>query len=179
MNVRNRNWCFTSFIKPEPNYDKIQYMVYQKEIGEETQREHYQGYVEFRDKCSIKQIKQLFNNNSLHVEPRRGTQQQAINYCKKKNTQIESPVEYGEPKKPGKRTDLDDILNDVNDGCTMEEILNNHGGNALRIINCVEKAMKVKHKLYALDDYIKLQRKQNKDKLDEKIEDELYDKLYK
>lgn len=178
MNARSRNWCFTSSIKPEPNTERIQYMVYQKEIGEKTKREHYQGYVELNDKLSLKQLKLIFNDNTIHVEPRRGTQEQAINYCKKNDTRIEDPVEYGEPKKAGRRTDIDEILSDVNDGCTMEEILNTHGGNALRIINCVEKAMKVRHKLYALDDYIRLQRKENKDPLDEKLDDDLYKKLY-
>lgn len=178
MNARNRNWCFTCFERPNPDKSKLSYMVYQKEECPTTGREHYQGYVEFTDKHSIRTIKKIFNNEKIHLEVRRGTQEQAINYCKKKETQIEEPIEYGTKKMQGKRSDIDAILDDVNEGDTMEEILASHGGNALRIINCVEKAMKVKHGLYALDDYIKLQRKERKDPLDEKIDDELYKKLY-
>lgn len=63
----------------------------------------------------------------------------------------------------------------------MKEILSNHGGNALRMIHCIEKAMKVKHGLYPLDDYIELHRKRPSqwDRLDEKIDDDLYKLLYK
>lgn len=190
MNVRTRNWCFTSFTEPKPDTSGIQYLVYQKEIGEKTKREHYQGYVEFRDKQSIRTIKRIFGNESLHLEPRRGTLEQASSYCnkndplyvekhkKKLEDAIGEPFIFGEPKKQGKRSDIGAILDDVNEGDTMEEILATHGGNALRIINCIEKAMKVRHRLYALDDYIRLQRKEKMDPLDEKIDDDLYKKLY-
>ena len=178
MYARSRNWIFTSFIMPKPDTERVQYMVYQKEIGKETKREHYQGYVELKSKIGLRQLKLIFNDSKLHLEPRRGTQQQAIDYCTKKDTREEEPVFFGTAKKQGKRSDIDEILNDVNEGDTMEEILNNHGGNALRIINCVEKAMRVKHKLYALDDYIRYNRKEKKDKLDEKIIDDLEKKLY-
>lgn len=179
MNVRSRNWVFTSFIEPKPNTESIQYLVYQKEIGKKTKREHYQGYVELTDKFSGKLVKKLFRDDTIHIEPRRGTQQQAIDYCKKSDTRADKPVEYGEPKKQGKRNDIEEIMEDIENGHTMKEILSNHKGNALRMIHCIDKALRVKHNLYALDDYIKLQRKENKDKLDEKIEDDLYNKLYR
>lgn len=178
MNGRSRNYCFTSYVVPKPDTTKVQYMVYQKEECPTTKREHYQGYVELVDKLSIKQVKSIFDNNALHLEIRRGTQQQAIDYCTKSDTRVDEPVHYGEPKKPGRRTDLDEILSDVRDGATVGEILTNHGGNALRIINCIEKAVKIQHRLYALDDYIRLQRKENKDPLDEKMDDDLWKKLY-
>ena len=179
MHARVRNWCFTSFVKPEPNTDKIQYMVYQKEKCPKTQREHFQGYVEFGDKQRMQSVKTIFNDNTLHVEPRRGTQRQAIAYCKKAESRIEDPVEFGEAKSQGQRTDLDEIYDDIEDGCTMKEILSSHGAKALKYLHCVEKAMKVKHDLFALDDYILVTRKKKKDKLDDVIEDKLYKHLYK
>lgn len=179
-NARIRNWVFTSFIKPEPDTCHVQYMVYQKEVGKETQREHYQGYVEFNDKYSMRSIKGIFANSSLHLEPRRGTQEQAIAYCKKADTRIEDPVEFGTPKKQGKRSDIAEIMEDIQDGQTMKEILCDHKGNALRMIHCIDKALRVQHGLYAMDDYILLQRKgSKKDRLDEKIEDDLFKQLYK
>lgn len=180
-NVRVRNWCFTSFAVPECDTERIQYMVYQKEIGKETKREHYQGYVEFKDKFSMLGVKKLFGDRSLHLEPRRGTQEQAIQYCKKDETRaggLEDIYEFGSPKKQGKRNDIEEIMDDVEQGQTLREILLDHKGNALRMIHCIDKALRVKHGLFALDDYIKLQRKENKDKLDEKIDDDLYKKLY-
>lgn len=178
-NVRIRNWVFTAFTKPEPCTEHIQYMVYQKEIGKETQREHYQGYVEFNDKFTMRSVKRIFGNESIHLEPRRGTQEQAINYCKKEDTRADDPVEFGTKKKQGKRSDIAEIMEDIDEGQTMKEILHDHGANALRMIHCIEKAQKVKHGLSALDDYILLQRKLKKDPLDEKIEDDLFKQLYK
>lgn len=179
---RVRNWCFTSF-QDEPKFEEsvMTYMIFQKEKGNKTNNEHYQGYIEFNQKMTMKGIKIIMNDNKIHLEPRRGTQKQAIDYCKKEDTRIGEPKEFGTPKKQGKRSDIDDILFDVNEGDTMKEILSNHGGNALRMIHAIEKAMKVRHNLFALDDYILLQRKEEntKDKLDEKIEDDLYKMLYK
>lgn len=179
MNVRIRNWIFTSFTEPKPNTEHIQYMVYQKENGKKTQREHYQGYVELKDKYTRDRVKEFFGDRTLHLEPRRGTQKQAIDYCTKEDTKIGEPVHFGTAKKQGKRNDIDEIMEDIEDGHTMKEILTNHKGNALRMIHCIDKALRVKHELYALDDYIKLQRKEKKDKLDEKIENDLYKSLYK
>lgn len=176
----SRNWCFTAFKKPNlVSTTDIKYMIYQPEICPTTKKEHYQGYVELINACSMRTIKRILNDEQVHVEPRRGTQKQAIEYCKKEESRNGETFEYGTPKKQGKRSDLDEIMIDIEEGHTMKEILTNHGGNALRIIHCIEKAMKVKHELFALDDYIKLQKKKNKDPLDEKIEDDLYKMLYK
>lgn len=177
-NVRSRNWCFTGFVKPEPTLDKVQYMVYQKELCPTTKREHWQGYAEFDSKQSMRGVKLIFNDQKLHLEKRKGSQEQAREYCMKIDTRIEEPYEYGEMKDQGHRSDLDQIWEDVNNGDTMKEILNNHKGNALRCIHAIEKAVKIRWDLSALDGYIKLQRKEKKDPLDEKIDDELFKKLY-
>lgn len=179
MNARIRNYCFTSYTVPKPDLSKIQYMVYQKEKCPETGREHYQGYVEFPDKHKLGGVKDIFNDRTLHLEGRRGTQKQAIDYCQKEKSRLEKPFIYGTPKNQGHRSDMDEIWDDIDEGLTMKEILANQKGNAVRMIHCIEKAMKVRHDLCPLDDYIKLKAKAKHDKFDELILEKLEKMLYK
>lgn len=175
-----RNWCFTSYKMPnilDTGY--IQYYIYQEEECPSTKRRHWQGYIEFKDKQSIRGIKLLFNDMTIHLEPRKGTQEQAIAYCSKLDTRIKEPVIFGVPKKQGKRSDIEEIMQDIEEGATMKEILIHHRGNALRMIHCIERAMISQHDLSMLDQYILIKRKRNKDKLDEKLEDDYEKKLFR
>ena len=47
-------------------------------------------------------VKKLFDINFIHLEIRRGTQQQARDYCQKHDTRVDGPWEYGTPHKAGK-----------------------------------------------------------------------------
>lgn len=107
---RLRNFVFT-INNPECELefeDWMGYLVFQKERGENG-TEHFQGYCEV--KGSAKTLNWLKNHWSgvAHIEPRRGTQAQAIEYCKKQDTRIDGPWEYGEAKEQGKRTDLEQL----------------------------------------------------------------------
>ncbi len=109
MSQRFRSICFTSY-QNEITYDqeKVQYIVFQREICPDTKKEHWQGYCELKSQMRMKAIKKMFNDNTLHIEDRKGSQEQAITYCKKDDTRKsgEEPHEYGEPKKAGRRSDL-------------------------------------------------------------------------
>lgn len=48
---------------------------------------HFQGYVEFSSKLSLSSVK-LFLGSRAHIEPRAGTQDQAIAYCGKVRTML-------------------------------------------------------------------------------------------
>lgn len=61
------------------------YIVYQQEIGVDTATVHLQGYIELFGQQSVRQIKTKYNAR-MHIERRRGSQQQAIDYCKKQDT---------------------------------------------------------------------------------------------
>lgn len=98
---RDRNWCFTSWTEPTWHLNvTYKYLTYGLEICPETKREHYQGYVEFALKKSLKQLKLL--DEKAHWEPRKGTQQQAIEYCHKDG----KITELGTRSQQGKRSDL-------------------------------------------------------------------------
>ena len=102
-----RNFCFTlnNPTEEEREYfrnfqlgDFFVYLIYQEEKGENG-TVHFQGYVELREKQRITWMKAHFNNNA-HFEPRMGTQEEAINYCRKEETRVEGGQsgEFGQPK---------------------------------------------------------------------------------
>jgi len=113
-----RNWLFTlNHPDAQLELDGVQYAVWQKEIGENG-TPHYQGYIEMDRVCRLSAMKKLIPR--AHFEPRRGTQQQAIDYCTKQETRVEGPFSIGEPKKQGERTDLKAAAELVLNGCAAD-----------------------------------------------------------
>nr|WAE42283.1 MAG: replication associated protein [Cressdnaviricota sp.] len=112
--IKNRNYCFTIFnINNIPNAEEIpeiSFLIFQEEECPETKRHHLQGYVEFNQPLTMGQIKKIFNDKTMHLEIRRGSQEEAIIYCSKEETRIGKTITYGTPAQQGKRTDLDCLL---------------------------------------------------------------------
>lgn len=158
--LRAYNWCFTSFKESAPDLGKVggvvAYMVYQLEKCPSSEKKHWQGYLELNAALSMSSVKKLLNDKCMHLEVRRGTQEQAINYCKKRESRAPdaSPVEWGEPKRQGKRTDLDTIVDCIESGMTMREILLLYRGNALRHLGMVERGLRCFHNRCDIDDHI-------------------------
>lgn len=106
---RNRNWCLTLNNYSEndiiilKNNNKISYGILGKEVGKENNIPHIQGYLEFNCPMGLAGLKKI--HDKIHWEERKGTQEQAINYCKKDN----NFEEFGIKKVAGKRTDLMNI----------------------------------------------------------------------
>lgn len=85
------------------------YMVYQLERGEQG-TEHFQGYVEFRTRRTLAAAKRLLGQERAHLERRRGTRNQAIDYCKKEESRVSGPWEHGQSSsRQGRRTDIDEF----------------------------------------------------------------------
>lgn len=76
--------------------------MFQAEVGEETNTPHFQGYVEWKQKKTFTAAKALLGGDKVHLEARRGTQQQAIDYCSKEDTRVDGPWYHGTPKKQPK-----------------------------------------------------------------------------
>lgn len=92
---RVRAWVFTLNNYEEEDEGRIalmgaQYTVYGKEIGESGTK-HLQGYMYFSNKKSMKQLKKGLPK--AHWEPRRGSHEQAREYCVKDGV----VTEYGTP----------------------------------------------------------------------------------
>lgn len=155
-----RNYCFTAFEKPEIILTSpfIQYIIFQEEEAPSTGRRHWQGYIELTRPCDFNQVHQLLGCN-CHLEPRKGTQLQAIEYCRKLETKIGGAFEFGKPKMQGNRSDLDGIYDAIFDGMTSRDILIEFQATAIKYISCINSALKSFHNLNLIDDYIELKRK--------------------
>ncbi len=131
MPARLRNVCFT-LNNPEGliefNEAKMHYLVYQEEVGE-SGTHHFQGYCEFKTQTLLPAVKTMLGGNP-HIEARRGTQAQAIAYCKKDDTRVahEVPHEHGTPQvqTPGKRNDLVAFKEDVMAGKRKRDLVDDH-----------------------------------------------------
>lgn len=129
---RYRCWMFTLF--DEPNYEhwkeqaeKIQYLIGQKEVCPSTGKEHFQGYVELKDKAyGMRSVKQILGSNNVHLERRRGNQESAIAYVTKEETRIQNsvgPYILGNKKIQGKRNDLETAVAMVKEGSKVVEVV--------------------------------------------------------
>jgi len=125
---RVRAWCFTlnnytvgdvTFFSETLSKD-ASYLVVGKEVGE-SGTPHLQGYVEFTNARRGSAMRKLFGGKA-HWEVRRGTPEQASDYCKKDNVF----VTFGTLSEQGKRTDLDDVADLVEEGATIKEIASSH-----------------------------------------------------
>lgn len=103
-----RNFCFTlNNYTEEEEADLAEtinnvadYLIFGRERGVNGTA-HLQGYMELKKNTRFTTLKKMWPR--MHIESRRGTQQQAIAYCMKEgdyNT-------FGAPKQQGYRTDLD------------------------------------------------------------------------
>lgn len=107
------NWMVTSFdlenFAVPDDSPLFQYMVYQVEECPDTKRWHIQGYLELKKQTVFNTVLAMFPC-VVHLEPRRGSQSQAIAYCMKLESRVSEPTEWGTPgaQAKGTRTDLNE-----------------------------------------------------------------------
>lgn len=148
---RARNWCWT--INNPENQDVIKenvrrgvlsglvrFTVYQPERGE-SGTVHLQGYSEFCKPMRRGGVKDLFDCPSMHLEVRKGTREQARDYCQKQETTLGDTVVLGEwVQEKGKRTDIDNFRDRVVDGATDKELFMEHPRAFLAYNGALERA---------------------------------------
>jgi len=115
--------------------NEMVYLVYQEEISE-SGTYHFQGYCEFKKRCRKNKAKELLGGRTVHVEKRRGTQEQASEYCKRefnedgsdKRIPLTVPFEEGVPRpdEQGKRVDLIAFKDAVMAGANQRDLLDEH-----------------------------------------------------
>ncbi len=101
------------------------YAVYQLELGEQDVL-HFQGYIELTARRSLRQLKEYDGLERAHFEIRRGSAEDANKYCQKQDTRIEGPFIYGERKRPGQRTDLEAVRQDIIVGASLTQVADTH-----------------------------------------------------
>lgn len=95
--------------------EKGKYMIIGYEVGE-SGTPHIQGYTEFKGQQTFEKIKHYLSR--AHIESRRGTPQEASDYCKKEG----NFEEMGEISKQGQRTDLQVVASMVKEGATIQQV---------------------------------------------------------
>lgn len=80
-----RSYCATFFTKPEKRPEDVRYIILGEETCPTTGRTHWQSYIELYKPMRMNAIKKLFNDNTVHLEARKGTRDEARDYCMKDN----------------------------------------------------------------------------------------------
>lgn len=118
--IRLRNFVFT--INNYTHNDvancknlPFRYIVFGYETGENG-TPHLQGYCELPNALTFSSLKKKLPR--AHIEKRKGTAEQASEYCKKDQSFYES----GEISKQGKRTDIETVIEMVDDGNSNKSI---------------------------------------------------------
>jgi len=94
--MTSRNWCIT-INNQECSLDhsvldaNLKILVYQLERGEQGTI-HLQGYLELHAPCRLAALKKLFP--TAHLEVRKGTRLQAVEYCTKEESRVSGPYLY-------------------------------------------------------------------------------------
>lgn len=101
--------------------DLANFLIFQKEIGENG-TPHFQGYCELIRRTRFSKVKAKFP--TAHIEPRKGTQAEAIAYCTKTDTRVDGPFEFGERAvcEPGKRNDIAEFRDAIRSGKRLREL---------------------------------------------------------
>jgi hypothetical protein len=137
MPVRSKYFCLTLNNYSEDDYNffshlhstnnKITYIVCGKEGKDKTP--HLQMYVELKSRIRFSTAKNIFGDKT-HIEARKGSAQEAAEYCKKEGDFFEHG-EISNPK-PGHRSDLETLQRDLDNGMNLTKVSDEHFSSFLR-----------------------------------------------
>jgi len=122
--AQSKHWCWTcNNPTASLSFDEatVTYACWQKEQGD-SGTPHYQGYLQAPKVIRLTGVRKILaaaGYANAHVEAKKGTVQQATDYCKKEEGRLDGPWEFGQlpDKQPGqgKRNDLHALRDAVND----------------------------------------------------------------
>ena len=112
---------------------RLQYLVFQREIGEKEGTPHLQGYIQMEKKVAIESVTKFLQTilgTLVRTFEPNGNSDEAGDYCMKEDTRDENttPVEIGKriqlrgKKSQGQRTDLEDVKNAIESGMSSEDL---------------------------------------------------------
>jgi len=126
IHAKSYRWCFTVFDDTLNNdlacleecglpwNDQIlDYLICQLERAPTTGKLHYQGFCRFQRRVGLNEIQTYFQDFKGHYEIARGSEKQNVTYCTKSKSRVGGPWERGTPTHQGRRTDLHDIMDDI------------------------------------------------------------------
>lgn len=122
---RHRCWMITyhldcleegqSFLQEISLLEATRYIAGQIEKCPTTNRLHVQAYLHLKNPKAMSPLKKLLGQ-AVHLEPRRGTIKEAIQYCTKLETRIWGPFTEGEEPHQGISSDLRSVCAAITDG---------------------------------------------------------------
>ena len=79
-----RDYCFTAWTEPKYDVDKIRYICWGLEQCPTTNKQHWQGFICLKRTSRVNMCKRIIGaGNDTHVEQRRGSRNEAREYCRK------------------------------------------------------------------------------------------------
>lgn len=141
-----RNYVFTwnnySGLLTLDDFDGLAtYLVYSEEMSS-TGTPHLQGYVELNQNVPRSRLVLMV---PMFYDRRRGTQREAIAYCKKKDsTWLAGPYEYGAPKHQGERSDLFEVKALIDANANDAKLWEEHFPQCVRYYKSFDKYRLVK-----------------------------------
>lgn len=142
---RATDYVFTAYCENEPEIGPgVTYLVFQREAGNETHREHWQGYVEFQNAKSFKAAQKCLKIGKAHMEKRWGSRSQAAEYCMKEDTRLPGTTftEHGERKQDsqqGERNDLKEVAQMITTGKRVREVAKEYPCEYIKFHKGIEK----------------------------------------
>lgn len=97
------------------------FLIYEHEIAPETGTPHLQGYVQFDTQKRFNQVKNMLGGRA-HVERAKNGPEVCIKYCTKDNTGVFRKGEPNMRKGQGKRNDLEDACELINETKSIKEL---------------------------------------------------------
>lgn len=155
---RLRNWCFTlnnpgtialdEWGKRIFNSGHVRYLKFQLEKGANG-TPHIQGYIEFTSPMRLNAVKKILPR--AHLERRRGTAQQAADYCGKDDTRVDGPWEFGEIscESQGNRSDLIAVSDAIRKGASIRTICEFHTTSFIKYHRGIREAITIREASFA------------------------------
>lgn len=110
--VHHPDWL--AFVASPDEGVGIRFLACQLELAPTTLRQHLQGLVVFKNARTLRGVKSSHPFFAgAHLEPMRGTFDQARSYATKDETRLDGPWEWGEPLSQGRRSDLERVRDEV------------------------------------------------------------------
>ena len=147
---RHKNFTFTlanydddqrTILREFSERNVCRYLVYQREVGRGGLH-HLQGYLELKDAKTLTALKKSIGIHSLHLDQARDPDA-ARAYCIKEDTRLDGtqPIEYGtfKTRRPGRRTDLESVVEDIRDGASLTEIAQEHPLSFIRYTSGIQR----------------------------------------
>lgn len=123
--TKKRGWMLTINNPTQEDVDKLvadtyEYLVFQFERGESGTL-HVQAFIYYKNPRVWP--KRKYPN--AHIEIAKSIQA-SIKYCKKEDTRVDGPWEYGTMPEQGRRTDLEEVAMKIVGGATIKKIADEH-----------------------------------------------------